>query len=207
MSSGIPTVVELLAAVRRPDREGSRGRCRPAERAGAVRIRAVRIPSARVASIVPRDLNIVLERLEPLAADERFDIIVATNISSTTTCSSRSWRSPTSPAMLRPGGLFLTNTPVPPIATDDALGSLYHGFLQRAGRPTTCSGTSDSRQEKGCYHEAQMTPASREYETGGTKGTKGRRRSACQQAESAVSVRRAAADALVLHPEAGFVCL
>jgi len=35
--------------------------------------------AAVVSSIVPRDLNIVVDRL-PLASDERFDLVVATNV-------------------------------------------------------------------------------------------------------------------------------
>lgn len=49
-------------------------------RAGAVRMRAVRVRPAVVTAIVPHDLNIVLERLQPLADGERFDLIIATNI-------------------------------------------------------------------------------------------------------------------------------
>ena len=84
--------------------------------AGPVRIRAVRIPPARTASIVPRDLNIVLERLDPLPADERFDLIVATNILVYYDVFEQELALANIAAMLRPGGLFLTNTPVPPIA-------------------------------------------------------------------------------------------
>ena len=84
--------------------------------AGAVRIRALRIPSARVASIVPRDLNIVLERLEPLAADQRFDLIVATNILVYYDVFEQELALANIASMLRPGGLLLTNTPVPPLS-------------------------------------------------------------------------------------------
>lgn len=44
-----------------------------------VRVRAVRVPASRMASIVPLDLNVVVERLS-LEAGERFDLIVATNV-------------------------------------------------------------------------------------------------------------------------------
>ena len=83
--------------------------------AGAVRVRAVRIPSARVASIVPLDVNIVLERLEPLAADQRFDLIVATNILVYYDVFEQELALANIASMLRPGGLFLTNTPLPPL--------------------------------------------------------------------------------------------
>ena len=46
----------------------------------AVQVRAVRVAPSIVMSIIPRDRNIVHERMAPLAADERFDLIVATNI-------------------------------------------------------------------------------------------------------------------------------
>jgi hypothetical protein len=83
--------------------------------AGAVWIRAVRIPAARVASIVPLDVNIVLERLEPLAADQRFDLIVATNILVYYDVFEQELALANIASMLRPGGLFLTNTPLPPL--------------------------------------------------------------------------------------------
>src|SRR5207244_6456711 len=48
--------------------------------AGSVLVRSVRVRPAIVASIVPQDLNIVLQRLEPLPPDERFDLMIATNV-------------------------------------------------------------------------------------------------------------------------------
>ncbi|MGH9256925.1 MAG: hypothetical protein ACRD3C_20380 [Vicinamibacterales bacterium] len=83
--------------------------------AGVIRIRAVRIRSAAVASIVPRDLNIVLERLEPLAANERFDLIVATNMLVYYDVFEQELALANIAAMLRQRGLFLSNTPVPPM--------------------------------------------------------------------------------------------
>ena len=83
--------------------------------AGAVRVRAVRMPPARMASVVPRDLNIIVERLEPLPPGERFDLIVATNILVYYDVFEQELALANIAAMLRPGGLFLTNTPVPPI--------------------------------------------------------------------------------------------
>ena len=45
-----------------------------------VEMRAVRVRPEIVRSIMPADLNIVLQRIEPLAAGERYDLMVATNI-------------------------------------------------------------------------------------------------------------------------------
>ena len=83
--------------------------------AGSVAIRAVRIPPARVLSLRPHDVNIVLERLEPLADDERFDLIVATNILVYYDGFEQALALSNVGAMLRDGGVFLSNTPVPPV--------------------------------------------------------------------------------------------
>ena len=88
----------------------------PPSSAGKIQVRAVRIPPARVMSIAPRDLNIVLERLEPLAADEQFDLIVATNILVYYDVFEQELALVNLGKMLRPGGVFLSNTPVPPMA-------------------------------------------------------------------------------------------
>ena len=60
-------------------------------------------------SIVAEDLNIVLQRLEPLGADERFDLIVATNILVYYDVFEQSLALANVAKMLRPGGFFLTN--------------------------------------------------------------------------------------------------
>ena len=77
--------------------------------AGSVQVRAVRVRPAIVISIIPQDLNIVLQRLEPLAADERFDLIIATNILAYYDVFEQSLALVNVAKMLRPGGLFLTN--------------------------------------------------------------------------------------------------
>ena len=63
-------------------------------------------------SITPQDLNIVLQRLEPLAADERFDLIIATNILIYYDVFEQSLALANVAEMLRPGGLFLSNNAV-----------------------------------------------------------------------------------------------
>jgi len=81
--------------------------------AGAVKTRAVRIQPALVSSIVPRDLNIVVDRL-PTASDERFDLIVATNVLVYYDVFEQALAAANVAAMLRPGGVLVTNTAVLP---------------------------------------------------------------------------------------------
>jgi len=78
-----------------------------------VEVRAVRVPAARVLGITPHDLNIVLQRLEPLAASERFDLVIATNLLVYYDVFERSLAFANVAHMLRPGGLFLANNGTP----------------------------------------------------------------------------------------------
>lgn len=85
--------------------------------AGVVKTRTVRIQPAVVSSIVPRDLNIVVDRL-PVASDEGFDLIVATNVLFYYDVFEQALAAANVGAMLRPGGVFVTNTaifPTPPL--------------------------------------------------------------------------------------------
>ena len=77
--------------------------------AGRVSVRGVLVQPSVVLSIEPRDLNIVLQRVEPLAPDEQFDLIVATNILLYYDVFEQSLALANIAKMLRPGGLFLTN--------------------------------------------------------------------------------------------------
>ena len=52
----------------------------PAPAVAAMRMRAVAVRPVVTLSIAPQDLNIIVQRLEPLPDAERFDLIVATNI-------------------------------------------------------------------------------------------------------------------------------
>ena len=52
----------------------------PPRAAGRVDVRAVRIRPDVVQEITPRDLNIILQRPDPLPDTERFDVVIATNI-------------------------------------------------------------------------------------------------------------------------------
>jgi SAM-dependent methyltransferase len=71
-----------------------------------------------VRSIVPYDVNIIVERLEPLPEAERFDLIVATNILVYYDAFDQALAVANIAKMLRPGGFFLTNyavSPFPPM--------------------------------------------------------------------------------------------
>jgi hypothetical protein len=76
---------------------------------GSVRVHAVRVRPAFVMLVDPRDLNVVVERLEPLAANERFDLIIATNVLVYYDVFEQSLAYSNIAAMLRPGGLLLSN--------------------------------------------------------------------------------------------------
>ena len=74
-----------------------------------VDVRAARIRSEVVSSIDARDLNIVLERLAPLADEDRFDLIVATNMLVYYNVFEQSLALVNVASMLRPGGILLSN--------------------------------------------------------------------------------------------------
>ena len=80
--------------------------------AGTVQVRAVRVRPAVVMSIVPQDVNIVLQRLEPLSVHERFDLIIATDVLIYYDVFEQSLALANVAKMLRPGGLFLSNNAV-----------------------------------------------------------------------------------------------
>jgi hypothetical protein len=80
--------------------------------AGAIRVRAVRVRPDVTQSIVGRDLDIVFERLSPLAPDDRFDLIVATNVLVYYDPLDQALALANIASMLRPGGYLLTNTPI-----------------------------------------------------------------------------------------------
>jgi hypothetical protein len=74
-----------------------------------VDVRAARIRPDVLSSLDVRDLNIVLERLSPLADDDRFDLVVATNILVYYDVFEQSLALANIASMLRPGGLLLSN--------------------------------------------------------------------------------------------------
>jgi hypothetical protein len=83
-----------------------------------VAVRAIRVPPQVVLSVRPRDLNLIVQRLA-LAPEERFDLLVATNVLVYYEAFEQSLALANAAAMLRPGGVVLTNSgvvPAPPIA-------------------------------------------------------------------------------------------
>jgi hypothetical protein len=74
-----------------------------------VDVRTVRVRPDVALSIDVRDVNVVLERLAPLADDERFDVIVATNILVYYGVFEQSLALANIASMLRPGGFLLSN--------------------------------------------------------------------------------------------------
>ncbi len=73
-----------------------------------VKVRAVRIRPAVVSTLIPVDLNIVLQRLE-LAPETRFDLIIATNIFVYYDRFEQTLALANVARMLRTGGFLLTN--------------------------------------------------------------------------------------------------
>jgi hypothetical protein len=90
---------------------------RPPDAAGPVRVRAVRVRPEVVRSVEARDVNIVIDR-PPLAAADRFDLIVATNVLVYYDVFEQALALSNIASMLREGGVFLTNNavfPTPPM--------------------------------------------------------------------------------------------
>jgi hypothetical protein len=81
--------------------------------AGAIKTRSVRVQPALVSTIVPRDVNIVVDRLA-LRDDDRFDLVVATNVLVYYDVFEQALAAANIAAMLRPGAVFVTNTAVLP---------------------------------------------------------------------------------------------
>jgi SAM-dependent methyltransferase len=95
--------------------------------AGALRVRAVRVRPAVTLSIAPQDLDIIVERLEPLQPpgnDERFDLIVATNVLVYYDAFDQALALANIARMLRPGGYFVTNYAVSPLPPLEASASI-----------------------------------------------------------------------------------
>jgi hypothetical protein len=93
---------------------------RPPRSASTVTVRAVRVRPDVVLSITPRDLNIVIERLEAHADNERFDLVVATNVFVYYDTFQQALGVANIGRMLRAGGSLLSNQavrPVPPMTS------------------------------------------------------------------------------------------
>ena len=74
-----------------------------------IAMRAVRVRPDIVLAIEVRDLNVVVERLVPASDEDRFDIIVATNILVYYDVFEQSLALANIASMLRPGGFLLSN--------------------------------------------------------------------------------------------------
>jgi 2-polyprenyl-3-methyl-5-hydroxy-6-metoxy-1,4-benzoquinol methylase len=85
-----------------------------------VRVRAVQVPASIVGSLVPFDLDIVVEHLNPAAGEPPFDLIVATNVLLYYEAFEQALALRNISAMLKPGGYLVTNTPVSPPPPFDA---------------------------------------------------------------------------------------
>ena len=81
----------------------------PPPSAGRLEVRAVAVPPPVVLAVTPRDLNVVVQRLDPLPAGQQFDLVLATNILLYYDVFEQSLAVANIAKMLRPGGVFLTN--------------------------------------------------------------------------------------------------
>lgn len=81
-----------------------------APQAGGPDMRAVRIRPEVVTAIEPRDLNIIFQRFNRLADDQRFDLVVATDMFLYYDVFEQSLALANVASMLRPQGLLLSNT-------------------------------------------------------------------------------------------------
>ena len=90
---------------------------------GDVRVRAVAVRPSIVKAVTPEDVDIVLERLDPLPDSERFDLIIATNILVYYDGFEQGLALANISKMLKPGGFFLTNYAVTPMAPMDTTAS------------------------------------------------------------------------------------
>jgi SAM-dependent methyltransferase len=84
-----------------------------------VRVRAIGVRPEIVRAVVPRDLNVVVERLEPLPDNQRFDLVVATNILVYYDAFEQALALGNISSMLRPGGFLITSDVVSPVAPMD----------------------------------------------------------------------------------------
>ena len=97
----------------------------PPSNAGNVEVRRVVFPPPVTRAIVPRDLNVVVQRAEPAPGGDGFELIVATNILLYYDVFEQSLAAANIAAMLRPGGFLLSN---------DRIFELPGGPLALAGR-------------------------------------------------------------------------
>jgi hypothetical protein len=106
----------------------------PPAGAGPLKVRAVTIRPAVVASITSEDLNIVLQRPEGLRAAEQFDLVVATNILVYYDVFEQSLALANVSRMLRPGGFLLSNNALLELDATPMHAAGYHTSVY-SGRP------------------------------------------------------------------------
>ncbi|MEO8256515.1 MAG: class I SAM-dependent methyltransferase [Acidobacteriota bacterium] len=85
----------------------------PPPEAGTVQVRAVRVRPSVVLGVVPDSLNIVLQRLHPMSDDDHFDLVIASNIFVYYDVVEQALALANVAAMLRPGGVLLSNNSLP----------------------------------------------------------------------------------------------
>jgi hypothetical protein len=88
---------------------------RPPPAAGRVKVRAVRVRPAIVMSIVPRDINIVVQHLDRTAFEPQFDVMVATNVLVYYDAFEQALALGNIARMLTPGGVLLANHLLPDV--------------------------------------------------------------------------------------------
>jgi len=102
---------QLLAYWKRfGDRIGDVAPAKPSPE--GVDVRTVHVRSVVASAIAPQDLNIVVQRQESLPKEQRFDVVIATNVLVYYGVFEQSLALSNIAAMLRPGGVFLSNGPV-----------------------------------------------------------------------------------------------
>jgi SAM-dependent methyltransferase len=123
---GSPYVIQLPLAKDQPGHEWSPDLVAYWQRFGAAVGKTVPAapPPAIVTAVTPEDVNIIVERLDPLADQERFDLIVATNILVYYDAFDQALALANIAKMLKPGGFFLTNYAVAPRPPMEAAANL-----------------------------------------------------------------------------------
>jgi SAM-dependent methyltransferase len=82
---------------------------KPPADAGPVETRAIKVRPEIMLRVTPRDLNVVVERLELEEPTEQFDLVIATNVLVYYNLFEQGLALQNIGAMLRPGGFFLSN--------------------------------------------------------------------------------------------------
>lgn len=106
---------------------------KPPADTGPVDTRAIKVRPEVVLRVAPRDLNVVVERLELNERREKFDLVIATNVFVYYDLFEQGLALQNIGAMLRPGGFFLSNdalVQIPGCALRSA-GTAYVSYSER----------------------------------------------------------------------------